>query len=411
MQKTALVAGASGLAGRAMVDHLLNEEGYTVLALARRANEIFRDVEGVEPLACDLLDASSVAEALAPYKVNYLFYTAVFTGKGGVASFQPKSDAELRRLRAALRYMGGPARLAARTMPNAYYNMFHRVAGGGEADKNREMIKNVLDACRQTSTLEHVTLLTGGKYHGHHLGPRFYPGYQSPIEEHFPRVPGHNWYYAVEDYVADRQADDQSWNYTTLRPSSIMGFATGSPYNLGTSLAVYASIRKQLGQPLLLLADPACQTPDIEFSPADLIADMMLWSAQEPRCRNQAYNASYGARTCWRDVWQDIADYFDMPVEYAERAHCAGHVTRDYPETWAKMCKQYGTDYDDFSQVCESKFLDQQFIIDWDAGYSPKKSRAHGYTKSIDPRTMFHQLFDRLVEHRVIPEPKKIVAM
>ncbi len=406
--KTALVAGASGLAGRAMVDHLLHVGGYTILALARSAGDLFQNVDGVVPLACDLLDADSVSAALAPHDIEYLFYTAVYTGKGGVANFQPKSDFELRVMRATLRHMKWPARFAAAVMPNTYYNLFHNVAGGGESDKNRLMFKNVLDPSRKGSALKHVTLLTGGKYHGHHLGPRFYPGYRSPIEEHFPRPPGQNWYYAVEDYAAESQALDQSWHYTTLRPSSIMGFATGSPYNLGTSLAVYASIRKQRGESLLLPADPECQRCDIEFSPADLIADMMLWSTQEAQCREEAYNASYGARTSWHDIWQDIADYFDMPAEYAERAQCVGRITRDYADTWRDMCSRYELAYPAFDQVCATPFLDQQFIIDWDAGYSPEKSRAHGYSKSIDPRTMFHNLFDNLVEHRVIPDPKQI---
>ncbi len=394
-----------------MVDHLLHVGRFNVLALARRADDLFQNVEGVTPLACDLLDAASVSAALAPYDVNYLFYTAVYTGKGGVANFAPKSDTELRFTQFAMRGMKWPARLAAGLIPNTFFNLFHNVAGGGESENNRSMMKNVIDACRGTdSHLEHVTLLTGGKYHGHHLGPRFYAGYHSPIEEHFPRPPGQNWYYAVEDYVAESQAQDQTWHYTTLRPSSIMGFATGSPYNLGTSLAVYASIRKQRGESLLLPAGPASQMCDIEFSPAECIADMMLWSTEETRCRNEAYNASYGARTCWRDVWQDLADFFDMPAEYTDRAQCVGQITRGYADTWREMCSRYDLAYPEFGEVCATAFLDQQFIIDWDAGYSPKKSRAHGYSKSTEPRAMFHKLFDDLVEHRVIPDPKDIGA-
>lgn len=405
--KTALVVGASGLAGRAIIDRLLHEGEFRIVALARRANDLFGDMDGVEPLACDLLDAASVTAAVKPLNVDCLFYTAVFTGKGGVANFAPKSDAAVRLTQAALRHMSIPFRIAAGAMPGLVFGALDRAAGAGEADKNRAMIKNVLDTCRGDS-LEHVTLVTGGKYYGHHLGPRFYPGYRAPFEEHQPRAPGHNWYYAVEDYVAESQAQDQSWHYTTLRPSSIMGFATGSPYNLGTSLAVYASIRKHLGEPLLLPADPAVQAVDIEFSPADLIAEMALWSTREPRCRNESYNASFGARTCWKDVWQDIADYFDMPTEFAGRAQCVGRVTRDYAGVWKDMCGQYGTAYPIFAQICEPAFMDQQFIIDWDAGYSPDKSRAHGFTKSIDPRTMFDQLFDQLVELNVIPNPNAI---
>jgi len=64
--KTALVAGASGLAGRAMVDRLLEDGGFHVLALARRANDLFSNTDGVTPLACDLRDAEAVAFLVRP---------------------------------------------------------------------------------------------------------------------------------------------------------------------------------------------------------------------------------------------------------------------------------------------------------------------------------------------------------
>jgi hypothetical protein len=132
---------------------------------------------------------------------------------------------------------------------------------------------------------------------------------------------------------------------------------------------------------------------------------MAFWSICEPRCRNEAYNASFGARTSWKKIWPEIAGYFNMPVEYSTHAQCVGRITRDFPRIWSDMCRQSGVTFPNFDEVCKPAFMDQEFMVNWDAGYSPEKSRAHGYTKSIDPQSMFHRFFDRLVEQKVIPDP------
>ncbi len=67
----ALVVGASGITGSALVDHLL-VAGWDVTALSRRPSP--RD--GVRTVAADLRDPDSLAAALADERPTHVFFTA-----------------------------------------------------------------------------------------------------------------------------------------------------------------------------------------------------------------------------------------------------------------------------------------------------------------------------------------------
>lgn len=403
--KTVLVAGASGIAGRALVDQLRAGGDSEVLALARNAAAVFPKGDGVTPISCDLSDRFATAAALAPYHVNTVYYAAAYNGRGGEARFRPRSHLELRLLRHGfvgsrkfMRLIGGA--------PAALYSRLHREAGLGECDRNLAMLRNALDAVRTDhSALEHVTLMTGGRYYGHHLGPDICPTYRSPYEEDFPRLPGRNWYYTNEDYIAAEQAKDQSWHYSIVRPSSITGFGINSFNNLGTTLAVYATLLKDRGLPLIMPAARTCREAVVEFSPADMLAKLMLWTTKEPRCRNEAYNGAFGCRGRWIDIWGDIAAYFRMPAEFTKQPMCVKRLMKGCEKQWRPLAAQHGLAYDAVANVFEPSFLDQQFLVDWDAAYSDAKVRKHGFAESISPRLMFHKLFDELVALRVIPAP------
>ena len=59
-----------------------------------------------------------------------------------------------------------------------------------------------------------------------------------------------NFYYNMEDYCIQRAAEHASWSWSSVRPNPVCGFSTGSAMNLTMTIAVYASICKQLGLPL-----------------------------------------------------------------------------------------------------------------------------------------------------------------
>ncbi|RDC58661.1 Rossmann-fold NAD(P)-binding domain-containing protein [Adhaeribacter pallidiroseus] len=98
--------------------------------------------------------------------------------------------------------------------------------------------------------MQHVALVTGLK---HYLGP--FEAYAkagtlpvTPVREEHPRLDIENFYYAQEDEVyAAAERDGFTWSIH--RPHTVIGKAIGNMMNMGTTLAVYASICQETSRP------------------------------------------------------------------------------------------------------------------------------------------------------------------
>ncbi|MET0367434.1 MAG: NAD-dependent epimerase/dehydratase family protein, partial [Methylobacterium sp.] len=196
MTKTALVVGSSGIVGSATAARLLSE-GWEVLGLARRPAE----QAGVRPVAADLQDAAATARALEGLKPDAVFVTTWL---------RQQSEAENIRVNAA-------------------------------------MVRNLLDGVRPAASVRHVALVTGLK---HYLGP--FEAYgkgvlpQTPFRETQGRLDVDNFYYAQEDEVFAAAARD-GFTWSVHRPHTVIGKAVGNAMNMGTTLAVYATLCRETG--------------------------------------------------------------------------------------------------------------------------------------------------------------------
>ena len=72
MKPTALIAGASGITGSYLAEHLASL-GWTVYGLARTPPS---NLEGVRPVAADLLDPASLKTALSGIEPTHVFITS-----------------------------------------------------------------------------------------------------------------------------------------------------------------------------------------------------------------------------------------------------------------------------------------------------------------------------------------------
>src|SRR3979490_2462978 len=74
-KRTALVTGASGLAGGYMLAHLLEQGGWDIVAVSRRKPQIAGDYRYV---AVELLDPADCRTKLGPLTdISHLFYLAI----------------------------------------------------------------------------------------------------------------------------------------------------------------------------------------------------------------------------------------------------------------------------------------------------------------------------------------------
>src|SRR5277367_584477 len=226
----ALVAGALGVTGRSLVNHLVSLGNWEVIGLSRRRPEFRTDAQFI---ALDLLNRSEVQTRLSVIgDITHIFYAAL----------QPAA------------------------------NFFAEVA------PNLAMLTNIVETVEHLSTtFRKVVLIEGAKFYGAHLGP-----YKTPAKETDPRHMPPNFYYDQEDYLKERSAG-KSWSWTALRPSCICGFAVGNPMNMATSIAVYATLCRELGLPLRFPGSACAYGLIMEMTDAELLAKAMAWAAQNDR--------------------------------------------------------------------------------------------------------------------------------
>ena len=202
--KKALVAGALGVSGRPLVNHLVSLQDWEVVGLSRRSPEFQSPARYI---AIDLLNQSDVEACVSNLgDLTHIFYAAL----------QPRD------------------------------NFFDEVA------PNLAMLRNLVEAAERTSSkrLRKVVLLEGAKWYGAHFGP-----YKTPAKEDDPRHMPPNFYYDQQDYLVAQSAG-KAWSWSALRPSSISGFAVGNPMNMATVIAVYAALCRELGLPLRFPGSP-----------------------------------------------------------------------------------------------------------------------------------------------------------
>jgi nucleoside-diphosphate-sugar epimerase len=257
----ALIVGSSGIVGSATAA-LLAREGWDVFGLARKPVA----QPGMTPVAADLQDPASLGIALANVKPSHLF----------IATWSRQAnEAENIRVNAA-------------------------------------MVRNLFDALRPAGTLRHTALVTGLK---HYLGPFEAYGQgvlpATPFREEQERLDVANFYYAQEDELFLAAARD-GFHWSVHRPHTIIGKAVGNAMNMGTTLAVYASICKETGRPFRFPGSQTQWDSLTDMTDAGLLARHVLWAATAPAAADQAFNVVNGDIFRWKWMWPHIAGWFGI---------------------------------------------------------------------------------------------------
>ena len=190
-----VVFGATGVIGRAALDHFSRLPDCDVIGVSRRAV----DVEGVTHIPLDLLDRRACERAgRAMAGVTHVVYAALQESDDLTAGWRDRALME----------------------------------------RNLAMFSNALDPLLDATgdTLAHVSLLQGAKAYGLHVGRS-----TVPAKERAPRDEHDNFYFLQEDRLRALAAD-ASWSWTILRPQVVYGRSFGSPMNLIPVLGVYGAL-------------------------------------------------------------------------------------------------------------------------------------------------------------------------
>ncbi|RZJ69233.1 SDR family oxidoreductase [Flavobacterium sp.] len=351
----ALVVGSTGMAGSNLASKLL-ENGWYVYGLSRSSKN---NPDGVKAIAADLLDIDQLTEALKNVAPTHVFFTTWM-----------RNDTELENIRV-----------------------------------NSALVRNLLDVLSVKKSVKHVALVTGLK---HYLGP--FEAYakegtlpQTPLREEQPRLDLDNFYYAQEDEVYAAAARD-GFTWSVHRPHTLIGYAVGNLMNLGTTLAVYASICKQEGSPFVWPGSEAQWNGLSDVTDARILADQLLWAATTSEAKNTAFNIVNGDTFRWKWLWQKIADYFGLEIDgYNGTMRPLDERLALEAETWTKIAECHNLQESDLTKISTAWHTDLDLGRPIEVMTDMARSRKLGFTAYQPTEASFFDLFDKLREAKLIP--------
>lgn len=355
MKRTALIAGITGIGGNHVATELL-ANGWEVIGLSRRPPKGLPDVQHV---AANLLDPAALAVALENISPTHVFITTWM---------RQETETENIRINAAL-------------------------------------VRNLLDALSSKKSVRHVALVTGLK---HYLGP--FEAYASsgtlpdtPLRESQPRLPLENFYYAQEDEVYAAAARDR-FTWTVHRPHTIIGLAVGNAMNLGTTLAVYASICKETGR-VFQFPDSEAQWNGLsDVTDARMLAKQLVWAADNDAARNEAFNIVNGDLFRWSWLWPRLAEWFGVQsggfngtIQPLEATMANDHAV------WREIAERHALTEPDLDRLTSAWHTDLDLGRPLEVMTDMANSRRLGFSDYQATDASFFDLFERLRTERLIP--------
>ena len=351
--RTALVVGATGIAGSALVEKL-TDEGWPVLALSRRPGA---DREGVRWLSADLTSLESLSAVLVPEQPTHVFFTA-----------WSRQDTEEENIAV-----------------------------------NAGMVRDLLSVL-QDKNVAHVALMTGLK---HYLGP--FEAYaagemaDTPFHEEEPRLPVRNFYYAQEDELFAASAN-QGFTWSVHRAHTVIGHAVGNAMNMGLTLATQATFCREQGEPFVFPGSEIQWNGLTDMTDAGLLAEHMMWASTTPGAADEAFNIVNGDVFRWRWMWPKLASYFGVEWEgYSQAPRPLEEAMVGREDQWSELAQRHGLAELRLDRMASWWHTDGDLGREIEVVTDMGKSRDAGfigYRRTLDA---FISLFDRYRAENLIP--------
>jgi nucleoside-diphosphate-sugar epimerase len=352
------VVGASGVVGRALVEHLIHGE-IPVVGLSRRppadlADAPFQPLDLTNPSECEQIAKSTLSD------VTHLVYAALFEKPGLISGWREQDQMQT----------------------------------------NLAMLRNLLEPLKASGKLRHVTLLQGTKAYGAHVKPMKIPGLESD-----PRHLHENFYWLQEDYLRDL-CSGTDLQFTIWRPQVIFGHALHSPMNMLAAIGVYAALQKAKGLPLTYPGGPSAVSEAID---ADLLARAISFSFDNDAFSNQTFNITNGDVFRWQDTWPALAQIFGMETGEPAR-RLLSESLYDREDDWSRLTRQHGLMPHTIRELVGDSFYyaDAMFNAYGNAVPPPAilstiKLRQTGFTECVDTTAMLSRWFQKLVQMKILP--------
>jgi nucleoside-diphosphate-sugar epimerase len=344
----ALVAGANGIIGDALLRELDQMPGVVARALSRSENRA-----GRQTIVADLLDAGATARALkGAADTTHVFYAALL----------PKPSVV-------------------------------------EEDRvNTAMLRNLLDGLKAAgAALKRVVLYQGGKVYGVHLGKVIAPFY----EDDDIRVMGPHFYYSQEDLLRTGAAAGE-YEWSILRPDVVIGDVYGNAMNIAMVIGVYAAICRATNTPFRFPGKHGVYTDVFhQFTQAGALARASIWAASASAAKNEAFNYVHEPIR-WQRLWTEVGDALGLrsappvPLRLVEQM-------ADKADIWRRIVSDHGLSDIPYDKLVGWAFGDGVLNTEWDMVSDMGKIRRAGFSETVDTAEAMLDAIASLSRQRVLP--------
>ncbi|EJD42574.1 hypothetical protein AURDEDRAFT_115013 [Auricularia subglabra TFB-10046 SS5] len=368
----ALVSGASGLAGWAVVDELL--ANYPATGTFERVTALVN-----RPLRLE----DSFWPASSPERPRLSLVDGVNLLEGSEAEFADFLKQHVPNVA---------------SVTHVYYFAYKQEdIWEVEVRANTTMLERVVSALELLAPgLQFIAFPSGTRGYGIYV-----PGglHKAPLVESMDPLPepyrSQVFYFAFQELLR-KASSGKSWTWAELRPDAIIGFTPhGSTYNLTAHWAAYLSAYARVegrGASVAFPGTVACYDAQSNDASAAILARTAIWASLHPgRTGGETYNvADSAAPMTMRTRWPALAAYFGLvgappdPAATRPGAYVKMHAGR--AENWK------GEFLDTVGDYLSSN---RQLSLD--------KLRSAGFDEERDPIKSWHMAFDRFSAASIIP--------
>ncbi|UJR27752.1 hypothetical protein I4U23_009025 [Adineta vaga] len=366
--RVACIWGTNGISGTALLDALLKQsvnEWNRIICISQRRFQLDIKDERIQFISIDILNSTSDEISNELIKINGQTITDVFH----YTYIEKSTEEELDRI-------------------------------------NRIIFEKALDVCVRVAgkTLKSFSLQTGYKYYGVHKTKEDLS--QTPFIEDAPRHQGVNFYFTQEDLLKT-YAEKYQWRYIITRPSTIIGVAKGNFMNFATTIALYATIQKELNQPLIFPGNKKSWNRISDHSTASNNAHFQLWTVLNEQIQHEIFNIANGDLVRFRDLWPKIEHYFgfeqyDQKLDDNEAQLKLAEYMPKHKDIWVRIAQRENLDTKAFDYATWA-FVDGSLKSSNDRYGDLSKARQFGWTIEVDTFDGYVQCFDRLKQLKMIP--------
>ncbi|KAI9925597.1 hypothetical protein ASPWEDRAFT_29035 [Aspergillus wentii DTO 134E9] len=407
---TAIVTGATGITGNAIVRHLLQDPSYSKIYTLSRSQPSLKD-DRIKHVCLDLQgSAEEMAQSLSGISADYVYFCA---------------------------YLARPDEDEAAAVNGALLSNFIQA----------------LETTGATKQLKRFVLTCGFKHYGVHLGlPK------QPLIESDPRLEGNvggkkwpsNFYY-TQQRILEEAAARNNWEWICTLPNDVIGYAKNNFMNEATAIGLYCAVNKALpGSKLIYPGNKLNYFAFNCWTSAELHAQFCLWAATAPGAGNNIFNVANGDTESFQSLWPRLAEHFGctIPDNMFDAATTKSHKgesttnqlkssnpivahakalgisddainakppTLDLPidpqkwaqradvnEAWSTLKTKYSLDQTAWDKATWD-FLTFVLGREWGCVASMSKARKLGWTGYEDTWEAFKRTFDTLEQEGILP--------